>query len=174
VVTEIGWDGNMRRRVPGTAGLTGADRWDNIMEQILSPRRTAQLRAVLAISSTTVASLIRSRCDPTAGRTPEPSSAPRPRRLREHHHSDGRQGRPAGRRPTTEQKFRRCLPDYDLRAGSYETLSADYDWMFDDDALANGRAINQPATARRPGEAVTVRAWTARSRQDPAISIRRP
>jgi hypothetical protein len=59
-------------------------------------------------------------------------------------------------------------------AGAYETLAADYDWMFDDDALANGRAINQPATARRPGEGVTVRAWTARSRQDPAISIRRP
>jgi hypothetical protein len=37
-------------------------------------------------------------------------------------------------------------------AGAYETLAADYDWMFDDDALANGRAINQPATARRPGE----------------------
>jgi hypothetical protein len=26
VVTEIRWDGNMRRRAPGTAGLTGADR----------------------------------------------------------------------------------------------------------------------------------------------------
>ena len=174
VVTEIGWDGNMRRWVPGTAGLTGADRWDNIMEQILPPRRTAQLRAVLPMSRTTVASLIRSRCDPAAGRTPEPSSAPRPRRLGEHRRSDGRQGRPAGRRPTTEQKFRRCLADYDLVAGAYETLAAGYDWMFDDDALANGRAINQPATARRPGEAVTVRAWTACSRQDPAISIRRP
>ena len=33
-------------------------------------------------------------------------------------------------------------------AGSYETLAADYDWLFDDDALVNGRAINQPATAR--------------------------
>ena len=33
-------------------------------------------------------------------------------------------------------------------AGAYETLAADYDWMFDDDALANGRAINRPATAR--------------------------
>jgi SAM-dependent methyltransferase len=33
-------------------------------------------------------------------------------------------------------------------AGSYETLAADYDWMFDDDALANGAAIRQPATAR--------------------------
>src|SRR5262245_65704164 len=27
-------------------------------------------------------------------------------------------------------------------------LAADYDWMFDDDALAHGRAINLPATAR--------------------------
>jgi SAM-dependent methyltransferase len=33
-------------------------------------------------------------------------------------------------------------------AGSYETLAADYDWMYDDDALANGRAINHPATTR--------------------------
>ena len=33
-------------------------------------------------------------------------------------------------------------------AGAYETLAADYDWMFDDDARASGRAINHPATAR--------------------------
>jgi SAM-dependent methyltransferase len=33
-------------------------------------------------------------------------------------------------------------------AGAYELLAADYDWMFGDDALANGRAINSPATAR--------------------------
>src|SRR5258708_18154957 len=33
-------------------------------------------------------------------------------------------------------------------AGSYENLAADYDWMFDDDALVNGRAINLTATAR--------------------------
>jgi SAM-dependent methyltransferase len=32
-------------------------------------------------------------------------------------------------------------------AGAYELLAADYDWMFDDDALTNGRAINHPATA---------------------------
>src|SRR5215831_20828150 len=32
--------------------------------------------------------------------------------------------------------------------GAYETLAADYDWMFDDDQLANGRAITGPATAR--------------------------
>jgi SAM-dependent methyltransferase len=33
-------------------------------------------------------------------------------------------------------------------AGPYELLAADYDWMFDDDELANGRAVNLPATAR--------------------------
>src|ERR1700735_709771 len=33
-------------------------------------------------------------------------------------------------------------------AGAYEMLPADYDWMFGDDELANGRAINHPATAR--------------------------
>jgi glycine/sarcosine N-methyltransferase len=33
-------------------------------------------------------------------------------------------------------------------AGAYETLAADYDWLFGDDVLADGGAINQPATAR--------------------------
>jgi len=33
-------------------------------------------------------------------------------------------------------------------AGAYETLAADYDWAFDDDELANGRAIRRAATAR--------------------------
>jgi len=33
-------------------------------------------------------------------------------------------------------------------AGAYEALAADYDWMYDDDALANGRAVNHPAAAR--------------------------
>jgi SAM-dependent methyltransferase len=33
-------------------------------------------------------------------------------------------------------------------AGAYEVLAADYDWMFDDDELANGRARNLPAAAR--------------------------
>jgi SAM-dependent methyltransferase len=33
-------------------------------------------------------------------------------------------------------------------AGPYEALAADYDWTFDGDAVANGRAINHPATAR--------------------------
>jgi len=35
-----------------------------------------------------------------------------------------------------------------VMADYYETLAADYDWIFDDDALASGLAINHPATAR--------------------------
>ena len=33
-------------------------------------------------------------------------------------------------------------------AGAYESLAADYDWIFGDDALAHGGAIRRPATAR--------------------------
>ena len=33
-------------------------------------------------------------------------------------------------------------------ADYYDTLAADYDWIFDDDALAGGLAINHPAAAR--------------------------
>jgi SAM-dependent methyltransferase len=33
-------------------------------------------------------------------------------------------------------------------ADSYLTLAADYDWLFDDDGLTNGGAINHPAVAR--------------------------
>jgi SAM-dependent methyltransferase len=44
-------------------------------------------------------------------------------------------------------------------ADYYENLAADYDWLFDDDGLASGLAINHPATARllertRPGSAM--------------------
>ncbi len=44
-------------------------------------------------------------------------------------------------------------------ADLYRGLAADYDWIFDDDALAAGAAINRPATARLlqrigPGSAV--------------------
>ena len=35
-----------------------------------------------------------------------------------------------------------------VMADYYENLAADYDWLFDDDALAGGLAINHPATAR--------------------------
>jgi glycine/sarcosine N-methyltransferase len=40
------------------------------------------------------------------------------------------------------------MADYGLMAGAYENLAADYDWIFDDDALAHGAAIRRPATAR--------------------------
>ena len=33
-------------------------------------------------------------------------------------------------------------------ADYYDTLAADYDWIFDDDALAGGLAIHHPAAAR--------------------------
>src|SRR6266851_9345909 len=33
-------------------------------------------------------------------------------------------------------------------ADAYEALAADYDWLFGDDVLADGGAINQPAAAR--------------------------
>ncbi len=36
-------------------------------------------------------------------------------------------------------------------ADSYESFAADYDWLFGDDAIARGDAINQPATARLLG-----------------------
>jgi hypothetical protein len=48
----------------------------------------------------------------------------------------------------TDQVFRRCLADCDLMAGACQMLAADYDWMFDDDELANGRTANLPAAAR--------------------------
>ena len=40
------------------------------------------------------------------------------------------------------------LAHYDLVTGQYEALAADYNWTFNGDALANGRAINHPAAAR--------------------------
>jgi SAM-dependent methyltransferase len=60
----------------------------------------------------------------------------------------GRQARGVVLVMCTNQVFRWYLADCDLMAGAYEMLAADYDWMFGDDALANGRAINHPATAR--------------------------
>src|SRR5579863_9704825 len=33
-------------------------------------------------------------------------------------------------------------------ADYYDALATDYDWLFDDDTLARGAAINHPATAR--------------------------
>ena len=53
----------------------------------------------------------------------------------------------AGRLPAAAV-FRRRLSDYDLVTDPYMNLAVDYDWIFDDTALANGAAINRPATAR--------------------------
>jgi hypothetical protein len=36
VVTEIAWDGRLRRRALDTSGLTGPRRWDELLEQVLS------------------------------------------------------------------------------------------------------------------------------------------
>src|SRR6266704_1467919 len=50
--------------------------------------------------------------------------------------------------PVVGYVFRRCMADFDFMADAYEMLAADYDWLFDGDALADGGAINQPAAAR--------------------------
>jgi SAM-dependent methyltransferase len=68
------------------------------------------------------------------------------------------------------------VADYDLMAGAYEMLAADYDWMFDDDELANGRAINHPATARllqRTGSASAVLDAACGTGVDAAVLARR-
>jgi len=36
VVTEIGWDGSMRRRALDTCGLTEAGPWETLIEQVLA------------------------------------------------------------------------------------------------------------------------------------------
>jgi hypothetical protein len=36
VVTEIGWDGSMRRRALDTSGLTDAGRWETLIGQVLA------------------------------------------------------------------------------------------------------------------------------------------
>jgi glycine/sarcosine N-methyltransferase len=46
-----------------------------------------------------------------------------------------------------------------LMTDYYQTFAADYDWLFADDVIANGEAVNQPATARllqRTGHGSTV------------------
>jgi hypothetical protein len=52
VVTEIGWDGSIRRRVLDTWCLTEADRWDIVIGQILAfppPYRAASGSSVYVI-----------------------------------------------------------------------------------------------------------------------------
>jgi hypothetical protein len=52
VVTQIAWDGSLRRRVLDTAGLPDAGRWETLIEQILAappPYRAAPGRPVYVI-----------------------------------------------------------------------------------------------------------------------------
>jgi hypothetical protein len=52
VVTEIGWEGRMRRRALDTSGLSDAGRWENLVEQVLAcppPYRAASGRPVYVI-----------------------------------------------------------------------------------------------------------------------------
>ena len=35
-VTEIAWNGSLRRRALDTSGLTGPPRWDELLDQVLS------------------------------------------------------------------------------------------------------------------------------------------
>jgi hypothetical protein len=52
VVTEIGWDGSIRRRVLDTWCLAGADRWESLLGQVLAvppPYRAAPGRPVYVI-----------------------------------------------------------------------------------------------------------------------------
>jgi SAM-dependent methyltransferase len=57
---------------------------------------------------------------------------------------------PGPRQALADRKrpLRRSLPDYDLVTDPYEALAVDYDWIFDDNGLAGGAAVNRPATAR--------------------------
>jgi hypothetical protein len=53
-VTEIGWDGSIRRRVLGTWQLPDSDRWDILIEQVLAsppPYRAVPGSAVYVIHS---------------------------------------------------------------------------------------------------------------------------
>lgn len=61
VVTEIGWDGSMRRRALDTSGLTDAGRWENLIEQVLAfppPYRAAPGSPVYVIHAADRAVLV--------------------------------------------------------------------------------------------------------------------
>ena len=52
VVTEIGWEGRIRRSALDTSGLADAGRWENLIEQVLAsppPYRAAAGRSVYVI-----------------------------------------------------------------------------------------------------------------------------
>jgi hypothetical protein len=52
VITEVAWDGSIRRRALDTSSLTEAGRWENLIEQILAippPYRATPGRPVYVI-----------------------------------------------------------------------------------------------------------------------------
>jgi len=52
VITEIGWDGSIRRRSLSTSGLTDAGRWEDLIAQLLAfppPYRAAPGSSVYGI-----------------------------------------------------------------------------------------------------------------------------
>jgi hypothetical protein len=52
VITEIGWEGKMRRRALDTSGLADAGRWEDLIEQVLAsppPYRATPGRPVYVI-----------------------------------------------------------------------------------------------------------------------------
>lgn len=54
VVTDIGWDGSVRRRALDTSGLTDADRWEDLIRQLLAfppPYRAAPGSSIYVIHS---------------------------------------------------------------------------------------------------------------------------
>jgi hypothetical protein len=53
VITEIAWDGSIRRRALDTSALTDAGRWENLIEQVLAiPRPAGQPQATPSSSRT--------------------------------------------------------------------------------------------------------------------------
>lgn len=61
VVTEIGWDGDIRRRALDTSGLADAGRWENLIEQVLAfppPYRAVPGRSVYVIHAADRAVLV--------------------------------------------------------------------------------------------------------------------
>ena len=76
VVTEISWDGSIRRRAPGTSGLTDAGPWETLIEQVLAfpaPYRAAPGRSVYVIHAADRAVLVGEQ-DPTGRTVPSASS----------------------------------------------------------------------------------------------------
>ena len=72
--------------------------------------------------------------------------------------------------PAFRRAQRRYLTSCDFMADSYQTFAADYDWLFDDDVLTDGGAINYPAAASTSGGPTGARRWSSRRPPGSAVS----